>query len=175
MLIKALSNRPELIVLDEPFDGLDVESTHALKSILTQLSKTMTMLFVLNQLDDIPDFITHFGYVVDGQLHHQLAEPTEHQRNDLFKLLHLQHTDLTIPNKGSVHNVIPFSGEILVKLHQAKVSYNAKAVFSNLNWTIKAKQHWQLSGKNGSGKTCLLNLITGDNPQCYSNNIEVFG
>ena len=44
-----------------------------------------------------------------------------------------------------------------------------------MNWTIKRHQHWQLSGANGSGKTCLLNLITGDNPQCYNNDIEVFG
>ncbi|WP_350624159.1 ATP-binding cassette domain-containing protein, partial [Pseudoalteromonas sp. 24-MNA-CIBAN-0067] len=33
----------------------------------------------------------------------------------------------------------------------------------------------QLTGANGSGKTCLLNLITGDNPQCYNNDIGVFG
>ena len=63
----------------------------------------------------------------------------------------------------------------LVKLKNAKVAYGGEAIFQNLNWTIKRHQHWQLSGRNGSGKTCLLNLITGDNPQCYSNDIEVFG
>lgn len=175
MLIKALSNRPELIVLDEPFDGLDIASTAALNDILAQLSRSITMVFVLNRLDETPDFISHYGYVVDGQLQHQLALPSEAQRDDLFKLLHLQHTDLTIPEKDSANSTPEFSGDVLVKLCQAKVSYADKAVFSNLDWTIKANQHWQLSGQNGSGKTCLLNLITGDNPQCYSNDIEVFG
>jgi molybdate transport system ATP-binding protein len=30
-------------------------------------------------------------------------------------------------------------------------------------------------GPNGSGKTCLLNLVTGDHPQCYVNDINVVG
>lgn len=175
MLIKALSNRPELIVLDEPFDGLDVESTELLNTILADLSTSMTMVFVLNRLDEIPAFVSHYGYVSAGELQHQLATPDNKQRDDLFKLLHLEHTDLTIPNKDVAHSAPEFNEPELVRLRNAMVSYSGKVIFSHLNWTIKARQHWQLSGKNGSGKTCLLNLITGDNPQCYNNDIKVFG
>lgn len=175
MLIKALSNRPQLIVLDEPFDGLDVESTELLNTILAELSNSMSMLFVLNRLDEIPAFVSHYGYVSAGELQHQLATPDNKQRDDLFKLLHLEHTDLTIPNKDEAHSAPEFNDSELVRLQNASVSYSGKVIFSQLNWTIKARQHWQLSGKNGSGKTCLLNLITGDNPQCYNNNIKVFG
>ncbi|TMN69520.1 molybdenum ABC transporter ATP-binding protein [Pseudoalteromonas sp. S1727] len=175
MLIKALSNRPELIVLDEPFDGLDVESTERLNTILAALSESMTMVFVLNRLAEIPAFISHYGYVIAGELQYQLANPDEKQRDDLFKLLHLAHTDLTIPDKDMQHSAPAFDDSELVRLQNASVSYSGQIIFSNLNWTIKAQQHWQLSGKNGSGKTCLLNLITGDNPQCYNNDIKVFG
>ncbi|BDF96328.1 ATP-binding cassette domain-containing protein [Pseudoalteromonas sp. KAN5] len=175
MLIKALSNRPELIVLDEPFDGLDVESTERLNTILAALSDSMTMVFVLNRLAEIPAFISHYGYVIAGELQYQLANPDEKQRDDLFKLLHLAHTDLTIPDKDMQHSAPAFHDPELVRLQNASVSYNGQIIFSNLNWTIQAQQHWQLSGKNGSGKTCLLNLITGDNPQCYNNDIKVFG
>ncbi|NMR24941.1 hypothetical protein HH219_05120 [Pseudoalteromonas sp. NEC-BIFX-2020_015] len=97
MLIKALSSRPEIIVLDEPFDGLDVDSVAKLNDILTELSTTMTMIFVVNRLDEIPDLISHYGYVVDGQLQQQLIKSTLEQRSDIFKLLYLQHTQLSIP------------------------------------------------------------------------------
>ncbi|MBB1397998.1 ATP-binding cassette domain-containing protein [Pseudoalteromonas sp. SG44-8] len=175
MLIKALSNRPELIVLDEPFDGLDVQSVELLRSVLIELSASMTMVFVVNRLDEIPVFITHYGYVKNGELQQQLATPDLKQRDDLFKLLHLQQTDLTIPSKDVAHSAPEFNEPELVRLQNASISYSGKVIFNHLNWTIKARQHWQLSGQNGSGKTCLLNLITGDNPQCYNNDIKVFG
>ena len=63
----------------------------------------------------------------------------------------------------------------LVRLTRATVRYTDNTVFEDLDWTIEANEHWQVTGPNGSGKTCLLSLITGDHPQCYVNDIEVFG
>ena len=175
LLIKALSAKPALIVLDEPFEGLDAHSVTKLREILADLSKKMSFVLVLNRLDHIPAFVTHYGYVNDGQLQHTLANPAEEQITDLLKLLHIETTSLSIPKAEHSQVDKAFSGEVLVNLQNAKVAYGGEAVFQNLNWTIKKHQHWQLTGRNGSGKTCLLNLITGDNPQCYSNDIEVFG
>ena len=175
LLIKALSAKPDLLVLDEPFEGLDAHSVTKLREILADLSKKMSFVLVLNRLDHIPAFVTHYGYVNDGQLQHTLANPAEEQIADLLKLLHIETTSLSIPKAEHSQVDKAFSGEVLVNLQNAKVAYGGEAVFKNLNWTIKKHQHWQLTGRNGSGKTCLLNLITGDNPQCYSNDIEVFG
>ncbi len=66
-------------------------------------------------------------------------------------------------------------GEPLVNIRNASVRYTDNLVFEHLDWRIEAGQHWQLTGPNGSGKTSLLNLITGDHPQCYSNDIFVCG
>lgn len=185
LLIKALSSKPDLLVLDEPFEGLDAHSVTKMREVLDELSADtrteISFVLVLNRLDHIPSFVTHYGYVNEGQLQHTLANPNAEQKADLLKLLHIETTDLDIPKTESAH--VPhdskgfkaFDGEVLVKLKNAKVAYGGEAIFQNLNWTIKRHQHWQLSGPNGSGKTCLLNLITGDNPQCYSNDIEVFG
>jgi molybdate transport system ATP-binding protein len=175
LLIKALSSHSELVVLDEPFDGLDVQSCQQLNKILIELSHTITFVFVLNRLDEIPSFITHYGYVNQGCLLHTLAKPSSEQLSDLLKLLHLEHTSLDVPSPDTEQEQKAFTGNTLVKLSNAKVSYSDVSIFKNLNWTIKKHQHWQLTGANGSGKTCLLNLITGDNPQCYNNDIEVFG
>ncbi len=175
LLIKALSCGARLVVLDEPFDGLDSDASAALRTLLMQLSEYISFVFVLNRVAEIPAYITHYGYVNQRQLQHTLAQPNAEQRADLLKLLHLKQTSLVIPRRDSAQTTGLFSAEVLVKLKQAKVSYNAVTVFQQLDWTIKQHQHWQLSGNNGSGKTCLLSLITGDNPQCYNNDIEVFG
>ena len=179
LLIKALSSKPDLLVLDEPFEGLDAHSVTKMREVLSELSADtsteISFVLVLNRLDHIPAFVTHYGYVNEGQLQHTLVNPSAEQKADLLKLLHIETTDLTIPKTESAHAFKTFEGEVLVKLKNAKVAYGGEAIFQNLNWTIKRHQHWQLSGRNGSGKTCLLNLITGDNPQCYSNDIEVFG
>ena len=63
----------------------------------------------------------------------------------------------------------------LVRLVDARVAYTDNVVFKDLNWTIRPGEHWQVKGPNGSGKTCLLGLVTGDHPQCYVNDLRLFG
>ncbi|HIL83164.1 MAG TPA: ATP-binding cassette domain-containing protein, partial [Pseudomonadales bacterium] len=63
----------------------------------------------------------------------------------------------------------------LVRLVDARVAYTDNIVFKDLNWTIRPGEHWQVKGPNGSGKTCLLELVTGDHPQCYVNDLRLFG
>jgi len=95
---------------------------------------------------------------------------------DLHQLLHLQTTDLTIPpadDKPKRPLLEP--DEPLVRLRNAHVVYGDNVIFADLDWAIYPGHHWQVTGPNGSGKTCLLNLITGDHPQCYVNDIRVFG
>ena len=55
------------------------------------------------------------------------------------------------------------------------IVYGERVLFEGLNWCIKPGEHWAIEGPNGSGKTSLLQLITGDNPQCYRNQLMVFG
>ena len=90
------------------------------------------MVFVLNRLDEIPAFVSHYGYVSAGELQHQLATPDNKQRDDLFKLLHLEQTDLTIPNKDVAHSAPEFNEPELVRLRNAMVSYSGKVIFSHL-------------------------------------------
>ena len=65
--------------------------------------------------------------------------------------------------------------EPLVRLRGATIRYGDTVIFEGIDWTIERGEHWQLVGPNGSGKTGLLSLITGDHPQCYVNDILAFG
>lgn len=176
LLIRALACRPELLVLDEPFEGLDAVSIRLLENLLTECARQTRIVMVLNRVDEIPDFITHMAYMEHGQLLHCVAMNDPVASADLQQLLHLKTTDLKIPSAPREHLPPTLDpSQPLVRLRQARIAYAEKLVFAGLDWTIQAGEHWQVTGPNGSGKTCLLNLITGDHPQCYTNDIFVFG
>ena len=176
LLIKAIASQPELLILDEPFDGLDASTLSMLQEYLVAISKKISIVMVLNRCDEIPDFITHIGYMQRGCLTHTVDRLDEQATRELLQLLHLKTSDLQIPesDQKSTSGLLN-PDQPLVNLKNICVKYDQLKVLENFNWTINTGQHWQLSGPNGSGKTAILSLITGDHPQCYSNDIFVFG
>ncbi len=176
MLIRALACKPDLLILDEPFDGLDAQTLAMLQQHLESLIETVPMVMVLNRFDEFPAFITDIAYVENGELRHQVSRADDQAYGELYKLLHLKTTDLTIP-AADPETAIPSldPAQPLVRLNAITIKYDDREIISKLDWTIERNQHWQLSGPNGSGKTGLLSLINGDHPQCYVNDIFVFG
>jgi molybdate transport system ATP-binding protein len=179
LLAKAILSQPELLILDEPWDGLDQQACADFDTLLLEISTQTTFIFVLNRFSEVPSFCQQLVLMKSGSIQWQtpvnndLAEQLTH----ISQLCHMQQPDLVLPEKDS-DSFAPHPLNVdapLVKLTNAKVNYAENIVFRHLNWIIQPQQHWQVTGPNGSGKTCLLNLITGDHPQCYVNDIYVFG
>ncbi|VEB97151.1 Putative molybdenum transport ATP-binding protein modF [Klebsiella pneumoniae] len=60
---------PQLLILDEPFDGLDVNSRQQLAALLADLhSAGITLALVLNRFDEIPEFVQFAGVLADCTL-----------------------------------------------------------------------------------------------------------
>ncbi|KXI30181.1 molybdate ABC transporter ATP-binding protein ModF [Paraglaciecola hydrolytica] len=179
LLSRAILSQPQLLILDEPWDGLDQHSCQELNLLLEALAKQFTLLLVVNRLSEVPTYCRQLVLLQTGAI--QWQSPVTNNLADLLshiaQLQHMQQQELVLPLKDD-DRFAPHpldKNAPLVKLTQAKVSYGEQVVFSGLDWTIMPNQHWQVSGPNGSGKTCLLNLINGDHPQCYVNDIQVFG
>jgi molybdate transport system ATP-binding protein len=54
------------------------------------------------------------------------------------------------------------------------IQYGDKIILDKLNWKVQKGERWNLSGHNGSGKSTILSLINGDNPQAFSQEIYLF-
>ncbi len=175
LLIRALTSDPGLLILDEPFDGLDAQSHTYLGDLLAKISHQVPIILVLNRFDEIPDFVSHIAYTEAGTLVHRVDRDDTAEVENLGQLLHLKTTHLSVPYTVDDHKTNLDQQQPLVRIRGGKVAYGDQVIFSGLDWTITPGQHWQVTGPNGSGKTCLLNLITGDHPQCYVNDILVFG
>ena len=97
MLIRALSSNPDLLVLDEPFEGLDIESYSYLNSLLSELAFKTRIVLVLNRFDEIPDFVTHIAFMDNGRLASQIDRSDREAMNNLEKLVASQNNRYTHP------------------------------------------------------------------------------
>lgn len=71
LLCQALMQQPDLLILDEPFDGLDVASRASLTGTLRSLQHPdFTLVLVLNRFDDIPEYIQQIGVLAECTLTH---------------------------------------------------------------------------------------------------------
>ena len=63
----------------------------------------------------------------------------------------------------------------LIKFEDVNVGWGDHHVLVNLNWEVRQNEHYLIRGPNGSGKTTILELITGDNMQVFREKIYLFG
>ncbi|MCC6548100.1 ATP-binding cassette domain-containing protein [Candidatus Sumerlaeota bacterium] len=63
----------------------------------------------------------------------------------------------------------------LVNLRNVSLTHGSKEILSDINWSIVRGEHALLFGPNGSGKTCLLKIITGYEWPNLGGVVEVFG
>ncbi len=173
---RALASKPDVLIIDGPFEGLDAKTVPLVSGILEQLAAEVPMVLVINRFDELPAYVTDIAVVEDGHLKTTLKPDDQQTLNLVSQWLHLKSTEITIP--PAIHDEKPPALDNkapLVNIRNASIRYTDNLVFEHLDWRIERGQHWQLTGPNGSGKTCLLNLITGDHPQCYNNDIFVCG
>jgi molybdate transport system ATP-binding protein len=170
-LAKALSGPLRLLILDEPYTGLDAETRRHFHSFLESLLSTpLRVILITTHLEELPRHITHVirveeCKVVAAGLRKEIL-PTAPAGKRLKTKVRKGHS-------AAVSSRRPV--ECLVQLRDLTVRYGPRTILDRVSWTIHRGQSWVLLGPNGSGKTTLLSLITGDNPQTYTNDVVVFG
>ena len=176
LICRTLMSKPELLILDEPFDGLDVASRANLAEILSQLSKqNITIVMVLNRFSEIPLFVKYIGLLANCQLLKYGTKDTILDDVAVKQLANLEHlSNFTLPDPDEISVPLPNDLDRII-LNNGFVQYDGKAIINGLSWQVRANENWQIIGPNGAGKSTLLSLITGDHPQGYSNDLTLFG
>lgn len=83
-LAQALIHKPELLVLDEPMNGLDPLSRFQVKNIIKTLAtQGMTIIFSSHILSDVQDIADHIGILNHGQI---VRVKTPQQLQDEFQV-----------------------------------------------------------------------------------------
>lgn len=175
-LIRTLLSEPRVLIMDNPFIGLDEYTRIQLKEILSLLAKekVLQIILVLSRTCDIPDFITHVVEVNNMKvcpkvpLSKYITKRTEIPEHVLSK--EKTNDIINLPYK-----TINYNADEVVKMTDVCIKYGDRTILKDLNWTVRNGERWALYGQNGAGKSTLLSLICADNPQSYACNITLFG
>ena len=157
LLARSLLRRPRILLLDNPFSGLDADSRQLLHATLEQVAQSGVSLVMVVDERDLPRFITHRLVLNTADV----PAPASHNPPTLT------------PEPDYPAGATPLFTNA-VRMRGVTVRYGAKTVLNRIDWTVRRGEKWALLGPNGSGKSTLLSLITADNPQAYANAIELF-
>lgn len=164
-----VSKEPGYLILDNLFDSLDTNAQQRIKQLMKAISGDTMLIQLLNRKEDCLDFIDKVYIVRKNKL---IA--TESRGNFLagntFFTLH--NFTASVPPPEEVYTGIE---NPLIKLTNVSVQFGERNILDNINWQINAGEFWQLVGPNGSGKTTILAMITGDNVKGYGQNLVLFG
>ncbi|XKM14098.1 molybdate ABC transporter ATP-binding protein ModF [Orbaceae bacterium ac157xtp] len=176
LLCRSLLTEPDLLILDEPFDGLDAQSRSQLANLLYKLTlQGITLVLILNRFNELPDFVQFLGVISDCKVVKVGERQVLLQDEVIKQLTHFESfSPHNLPAPDEPPTILNESIPRVILRHGC-VSFNDKLIIDDLTWQVNANEHWQIVGPNGAGKSTLLSLITGDHPQGYSNDLTLFG
>ncbi|WP_299060082.1 ATP-binding cassette domain-containing protein [uncultured Polaribacter sp.] len=161
-----IEKNPSFLILDCPFESLDISSISSIKQKLINLSLEIPIIQLFNRKEEILPIISHILEVANDKI----TSFTEIE-NYNFK-------EYKVVFKGNIPQAITKYENIpnqLIKLKNVSVNYENNYVLKNINWRVNKNEFWQLIGPNGSGKTTILSMIYGNNVKAFGQEVYLFG
>jgi len=174
LLARALLKSPKLLVLDDPFAGLDAAMRGRLQVALDRLAAGgLALVMMVRHADEIPSCATHLLTLkklrFDGQ---RKLPPARGAKASAEASPEAGYDAIRKRLRPCARKC---GAAPVIELRGVTVRYGRRVVLDRLDWTVRAGERWLVVGPNGSGKTTLLSLVTGDNPAAYANDVRVFG
>lgn len=168
-IAKALIRKPKLLIIDDPFLGLDPKQTQTVSQSLYNISNSLETSIVLGLRlqDTVPEWVTHVATVDnDGII-------ASGEKSDVVPEIQPQ----SPPARDN--RVIEISNQSLsnpyIEFNNASVIYRGLPVLKDFNWKVPRGSTWRILGENGTGKTTILSLITVDHPQSWRGVLSLNG
>lgn len=182
-LARALVREPKLLIVDDPFLGLDPTASSVVSDVLGNIPPNPHVVLGLRYQDVVPEWITHIAVVDENGLITTGAknEVEEHLEELKAKDEELKKEQIALNNEKveNIKKLFSFKKvDYSVPLFEFKnisVAYRGQPVITDLSWKVLHGERWHVRGDNGTGKSTLLSLITAEHPQSWNSAIEMYG
>jgi molybdate transport system ATP-binding protein len=174
LLARALVRRPRLLILDEPFNGLDTCARTELRDLISnQIETGLKVILITHRPAELLPATTHLALLGNGRI---IAQGLRAAVAPLWQKAAPVHSPTPgSPPRRIVSAAAAVAAPPLIEMRSVAVQYGDKLILNGISWKMAIGQHWAIAGPNGAGKTTLLALICGDHLQAYANDIYLFG
>lgn len=178
-LIEALLDEPKLLIIDNPYIGLDAQARESLNQLLERLIREqgLQVMLVLCNPQELPQWIERVQPILDKRcLPSCQAEAFKTDQalpQRLFPELGQDLSQVRIPELPE-HPGSEDDFRMVLRMNKVGIRYYDKQIIKDIDWEVQRGEKWALLGGNGSGKSSLLSLVCADHPQAYANDIELF-
>ena len=175
LIVKAMLTKPDILVLDDPYTGLDIETREKLHSLIGVMRENVKALVIISgRAKDLSECSRLF--LIESRSLSELGSPDEiTDKLSQSKRVLTPQLNLNLRNNSDKSNNDADASAELIRMESVNLSYYEEKILNNISWSVRTGEHWQIAGPNGSGKSTLLSLITGDNPKAYGQDIWLFG
>ena len=178
LVARELIRQPKMLILDEPFEGLDPSGRQDLMDMVDRLASSgLPTMLITHRPEEMLPATTHVLTIEGGRIVDASAvNRTPHSFNTASSVTSTER-GLRRPKRHPASHEASrfFSSEPMVDMKAVTVRYGDTIVLDRFTWAVKEGEHWAVTGPNGAGKSTILKLITGDCLQVYANRIRLFG
>ena len=174
LLARAMVSSPKLLLLDEPFDGLDHTARGVLHAAVDAASEQALIVCTAHREGDLPSCITRALHLSRGRVvacgpvgrmpDKEKPEPAPAPKS-------CPSSPHPVPDMKKERRTSAFA----LELHHVDVYVDRAKVLHSLTWKLPLGENWRIAGPNGSGKSTLLRLVAGFEHAALGGTFRWFG
>jgi molybdate transport system ATP-binding protein len=175
LLARALVRRPQWLLLDEFYNGLDRQYRRRVDRVLAAARRRgQAWVAAAHRREDIPPGTTRVIALAAGRLEavttlRRAALPATDPARD-------PEADRTADSRADPPTASPTAApRVLIRLAAVDLFVDYRRVLRGVNWELRDGEHWGVIGANGAGKSSFLKLLYGDLSPALGGRIERAG
>ena len=154
LVARGLASGPDILLLDECLDGLDVAARTEVLELLELAAERTTLVCAAHRVGDLPDCIRDAVVFEEGVITASGA------RDNALRTLQETAPEMVACDLPVVP--VPSEFEFLVRMDNVSVVVDGRRILDGVDWQVLPGENWIVLGDNGAGKSTLLKLITSE-------------